>query len=251
MISAGDIIDRSIQLYRRRFTAVLKLIFWNLLAGLAMTVVETLVLWIYPNGSPAATVVDLGAEVLAGAVAIFTLVLLIRFVRNEIHGENEPNTWRAAAGVFWRTAGVWLVSFALIFLGLFALVVPGLIFWTWFAFAPQAAALEKIKFFKIFQHSRELSAGRFPAVFWRLFAPFAFFTLLQVVLILIVILVSQGAIRGIWSIELSYAGAPLWFLLLANILTELVRGLTVPLFVFPLTILYFALKEKPVGSESR
>jgi hypothetical protein len=249
LLNAGDIIDRSGQFYRLHPAKILRIVVWNLAVGVLAAAVETVAYWFSPGGSPIASAATGAASLLALVVNVLAMIMLVRLAANEITGVTQaPLGFRAARRVFWPTLGVTLASGILIFLGAVAFVVPGLVFWTWFAFAPIAVALGVAPWKRAFAASRELSAGRFLAVFWRLIAPLLFFSLLEMVLILVAILLLQGTIRGIWSIELAADGAPLWFLLVANSTAELVRDLISPLFVFAVTILYFALKEQVTSS---
>lgn len=247
-MGAGDLIDRGSQFYRLHLTAVLKIVTLNLAAGLVATAVETLAVWLYPNGSTVATIASVVASVVAIAVGVIAFTMLVRLVTNGIKGPTTTKTgFQASLERFWPTTFGVVGSGVLIFLGLVAFILPGVVFWTWFAFVPVVAALADASGWRIFSLSRELVAGRFLAILWRLAVPLCFFSLLQLVLVLIAILVLQGGIRGIWSIELMVSGAPLWFLLFVNGTTETVRQLLSPLFTIALTILYLTIKEKGVA----
>lgn len=248
-IGAGDLIDRSTQFYRLHSRKILVIVFWNVLSGIVASSVETVANWTAPDGSFASTAVTIAVTALALAVNVVTYVMLVRLVVNEVKGVTMAAPgWKAARKAFWPTAAAIFGSAMLIFLGLVAFVVPGIVFWIWFAFAPIVAALGEERWTRSFSASREVSAGRFLTTSWRLAAPLVFFSLLQLVAVLIVILAFQGTVRGIWTIELMVSGAPLWFLLAVNATTEIVRDLLGPLYAIAITLLYLALKEENAGA---
>ncbi|TAL18994.1 hypothetical protein EPN90_05025 [Patescibacteria group bacterium] len=245
LLTAGDIIDRSAQFYRLHLGKVLRVTVWSLAAGLAAGVAENLLLWLGQTDTLIGKIVLLLTGLPVMAVSVFVTLLLTRAMVREIKGAERcpAATWRDAARSFWPMAATLILVTALIFLGGMAFLVPGVIFWTWFAFAPVAVATGDAGVKKSFGLSRELVAGKFFSVLWRLAAPMIFFFLLQLVMLLLTTLLLQGAVRGVWSIEILVAGAPLWFLLLLSLIMEVIRTAVLPLFVFSATMLYLALSD--------
>lgn len=251
LLGAGDIIDRSAQFYRTHAGTVLRIIGWNLAMGAVAAAADAILVWLWPDGSPTATAVSVVVAIPAAAISLLTMILLVRAVAIAVRGPERtpPVTWRDAWRSFWPVAGAFAGTAAILFLGFAAFIVPGIVFWGWFAFAPVLVALGLAPWKKSFAVSRELSAGRLVPTLWRLLAPAVFFSLFQLVAVLVLVLVSQGASRGIWSIELAAAGAPLWFLVAVSVATDLVRGLVAPLYAIALTLLCLSLLEeaKPVS----
>jgi hypothetical protein len=243
LLSAGDLIDRSTEFYRRHFVLTLKIISWNIIIGLTAALTETYLAWRFPNGSALSTILIALASLASLLVSIATMSRLISSVTAVVNNQPLP-TWKSVFKNFLPIFAAVMLSVLLIVLGLTVFIVPGIIFWIWFAFAPVITALGESNWRQSFGKSRLVSHGRFGMISWRLIAPFGFFALLQLVLLLVATLLIQGAGRGLWTIELIVEGAPLWLLLLANLASELVRDLLSPLFVFALTILYLAAKEE-------
>jgi hypothetical protein len=242
LLGAGDIIDRSAQFYRAHLRTVLLLLVPNLAVGIALTATDTALYWLVPSGSIAASAALAAASVPALLVNVLTATLLIRLMVGAIKGPERGGEVRWRSAVLPMT-GAFLAVGPLVFLGTVAFVVPGVLFFVWFAFVPVLVATGRAKLMDAFEGSRALSAGRFGAVLWRLAAPMTFYFLLQIVLILLATFLLQGAVRGIWSIEIALEGAPLPLLLSIFGIHELVRTLLSPLFAFVSALLYLALED--------
>ena len=63
------------------------------------------------------------------------------------------------SSVFWTLAGVSLLQGLAILIGLVLLVVPGVVFLTWFAFAPVVVILDGTAGMQAFRRSRSLASG--------------------------------------------------------------------------------------------
>lgn len=72
--------------------------------------------------------------------------------------------------LLWPLAWVCVLQGVVTLGGLLLIIVPGLVFLVWFAYAQQAALLDGKRGLEALNASRELSRGRFWAVAWNLFA---------------------------------------------------------------------------------
>lgn len=244
LLGAGDLIDRSAQLYKTHRRAILQIIIWNTLVSLIITLLDTALLARWSN-SVQTTLLSLALTIPTLVVSLLTFILLVRYTSSIITGKSSDTwlSWRGAKKSFWKIAGLIIFLDVITSLGFLAFLIPGILFWVWFAFAPVLAVLEDKRWITALTESRTLSKEKFFPVLWRLAAPYIFFFLVQIVIILLTVFLLQGCVRGMWSIELNIIGAPLWFLLLVAGITDIIRSFLLPLFVFPVTLLSFALKE--------
>lgn len=115
--------------------------------------------------------------------------------------------------------------------GYLLLIIPGFVFLVWFAFAPQAAAIDGKRGLEALAHSRMLVSGRFFDVAWRLFVgPFALFVgYLAVVLVAVAVIC---AVAGTSLASLVANELPLWVDVLASVLE---------IFLLPLVYVYWGL----------
>jgi hypothetical protein len=101
----------------------------------------------------------LGGEVLyagivAGAIAAERL------------GVERPLGELVRALPFWRLVAIDLLLAVTVGLGLFVLIVPGIIALVWFCLAPPVVKIEHLSLLAAFRRSRELVRGHFWLVFW-------------------------------------------------------------------------------------
>lgn len=117
------------------------------------------------------------------------------------------------------------------FIGFFLLIVPGIIFLVWFAFAYYILLIEEKSGIDAMKRSKELVTGKWWAVFWRLVA------LLAVVMVVSIIFAS---IVNVGSSPLVYT--------IMNILNILVSAVLVPVSIAYMYLLYKDLKwEEPIA----
>ncbi|MBP9749038.1 hypothetical protein KBD18_02415 [Patescibacteria group bacterium] len=246
LLSVGDLIDRSTQLYRTHAGMILRIIKWNILMSIALAGLDALLLHQFPDGGMVSSVIWGAALVLATVVSICTFILLVRYVVAAVTDHTHPDTltWRAAIRNFWPVAGALLASGAVIFLGTVAFLVPGALFWVWFSFAPLLVILEQGPWLQSFPKSRALSADRFFPVLWRLAAPFFFYSILQFVLILLVPFLLQGSFLHTWS-AIPLETAPLWLRFATHAISNSFREIIGPLFTISLTLLFLSLTQTP------
>jgi hypothetical protein len=134
-----------------------------------------------------------------------------------------------------------------IFFGFFFLVIPALIFFIWFKFAPYHAVVDEMGGLASMGASRDLVTGRWWAVFLRVFVPVLFFsvaaTLAEMLMYLLV-----GAALG--DIGLFFGEAPdvnslsRTHTLITAIIPQAIRGFAVALVLSAEIALWLDLKKK-------
>jgi hypothetical protein len=119
---------------------------------------------------------DVGTAAIAGEVVLHSVIVLLGDVFfagvvatavTELHGEEHRPLRRLARSLPWgRLIAIDILFALLIAVGFLLLIVPALVFATWFALAAPAAKLEGRSVRDSFRRSRALVQGRFWIVFW-------------------------------------------------------------------------------------
>lgn len=131
-----------------------------------------------------------------------------------------------------------IVHALVIFGGFLLLIIPGIIFSVWYAFAQTAAVLDDKQPIAALTHSRELVRGKFAQVIWRLISGPG--TILIIYLfILSAIIMIIGSLTGM-DPETAFSNTT--FLLWTQILEMVGEILLMPLFLIYMTRLYRELK---------
>lgn len=267
LITASDIIRRSLALYRDNG----KLCFTYLGLLTLPTIVQSLALSIIPlnQNLTTTTTVDatISTAVLSGphmAIAIvltvlftilqlwfsfaFTRALAARYTNGQALPPSEElkSTVAILLPAIWVTILVGLVIVG----GLVLLIIPGIIFAIWFAFGSYAMILDGRRGTAALKYSKQLVAGRWGEVFWRLLAPsFAF------IIIMFVLQSILGAAYGAMMPDDSALTASGGYLVTVQsisleILSALITLFFTPLLTAATTILYLELKKTPARSEA-
>lgn len=126
-----------------------------------------------------------------------------------------------------------LVGFAL-------LVVPGILFYVWYAFAPTIILIEGGGFIEAFHKSKALVKGRFGAIFWRLVVGNLAIGLAY--LLLFLLLTSLYLTSSDLGLE-AYLNSPVS--LVDQIITAAIDVAILPMFVIYSTVLYLETKKEP------
>jgi hypothetical protein len=131
---------------------------------------------------------------------------------------------------------------SLIFLGGFLLLIlPSILFWVWYAMAQTSAAIDDKPVVESLSYSRQLVAGRFLTVLWRLVAG-------PLVIALLYAFVSGGLLLTLSTLldaDMSVVlgeNPPLW----ASLTQSIADVLFIPLFIIYSVLLYQDLKSHPV-----
>lgn len=150
--STGEILRNAVRLYRTNFRKFFLVYLIPILPFAVLQVVG----------------IDHSPELWCIATILYSLVsmvavLPITIVLSDICLDNEPSVRRAFRRVFDRSSGqlVWtiLLSWAIILLGLFLCIVPGVVFWVWYLFALTIVVLERVGGSASLRRSKELGKG--------------------------------------------------------------------------------------------
>jgi hypothetical protein len=135
---------------------------------------------------------------------------------------------KALTGMFWRLAVVSLLQTVVFLVGLVLLVIPGLLFAVWFAFAPVAVVLDEASGTGALKRSKELATGHH----WRTAGVLA---------LLVVVFAALGGILGgiMGAIEVTLEAYTL-------VLT-LLQLLLYPTIMVVLVLMYYDLRVRKEG----
>lgn len=244
LLSAGDIIKRSLGLYQEN--AKLFLTYMSLLALPSLLSLAVALVF-------AATAPEPGNGWAAGGVLLGSIVFslgnlwlslaFLPVVAARYNGQ-DPGTLKMRLTKSTRhilpAIGLSVVTLLILLGGFFLLIVPGIIFLIWFAFSMYFLVLEDTGIVDSLKKSKALVQGRLGAVLWRLIAPGVVFALLYIVV--------EGVIQWISSLVISgmnpNSALGITLLIALAVLAIVLSVLITPLSVTAPTILYLELKKK-------
>ena len=232
MLSAGDLIDHAWTVVRAQKKTYLLLV---LLAALPAIGAEAFRLAIQnmPRGFLLVALLW-GLFVLATLINLFATLVILHTIALQIEGRRAPRrVMLAATGAsFLPVLATFILVNVIELVGLALLIIPGILFSVWFAFAVIICAFERKTPIDALKASRALSANRFFGVLWRLLAPGAFFRLaaLSIAYLLLAIARSLTPVSP----------------LVATSTVIALSSLAMPFLLGALVILYVDLKRAPV-----
>lgn len=229
LISIGELIKQSWQLYTKNFKLLLQVIVWLLILNLVSVAV------VFLNLPMLASLISLATAI----VGIWTTIILI-LVIDSIYNK-KPFDLKALYKAGWQKflSYLWVSILAgvIIFIGLVLLIIPGIIFAVWLAFSTYIVVLENIKGKEALSKSKELSKNRWWAVFGRLLVPNLFYVI--ILFIIISLLTYVGALFTGNATEVMQQPAFWW----AQLVSALLPVLAAPIFISVMTMLYNSLKR--------
>lgn len=252
LITAKEIINKSIGLYKTNFQLFLKYMLLLFAPTAILSIAATMI------GSIPQTVTLYGLmstpSIINGLIiiicSIISLWISIAFVRTvadcyENRGaKNIKDELQAAIAVIIPVILMSILASLIILGGTLLVLVPGIIFAVWFAFYFYAIVLDNQKGLSSLHASKHLVKGRWFAVLWRLLAPGMFFAL--------IIIVFQGFLGYVFDIilkNISFSAFSYIFIIcLLALLNALITVLVTPLGTAAPTILYLELKKTPLES---
>lgn len=241
LISATDIIKKTISLYRENF----RLFLWyyiliNVVVYIPVILFATLIFGatVASNSASLSLILSIVSVLILTTAIVMSIILGITMTQvvakryqNQTVGTVKQE-FIATKPVFWSAIGAMILSGLAILGGFILLIIPGIIFSIWFAFSSYAAVIDGHKAGAALSYSKSLVRGRWFEVFWRLFVPGLFVAALYLALDLVV---------GIPSALIPKVGG-----ILSSILTIIGNILLGPLAFLPAIILYIELKRTPV-----
>jgi len=177
LIGPGDLIAVSWDNFRKNFRAYAEMVVWivvlSVLQWTILEITQSLVshrleqLFLYVLLSIPASLAFLAVTASMIDITIKGLTNKKVDVRESLH-----HGFHRLLALLW----VSILTSVAIFFGLFLFVIPALIFFTWFKFAPYHAVADDIGGSAAMSASRNLVTGRWWAVFLRVFVPLLFFS---------------------------------------------------------------------------
>ncbi|HAT04080.1 MAG TPA: hypothetical protein DCS29_04945 [Candidatus Magasanikbacteria bacterium] len=244
LISTIDLISRSAKLYRDNLKTLATY------AGILLIPALLLMFAGYTLG----ILIFLTQNFLLGLGLYFILVILlslvgfiismslIRVIASLYQKQSAPNlviNLKQSLSLLWPAVLVSLISGLAIFGGFLLLVIPGIIFAIWFIFSIHALLLDNKLGTDALRFSKQLVAGRWGSVFWRLAA--------VSILLAILIGILQWIIKMIFGIDNAQIQTQLTLKTgLYGLFTIILSTFLSPLTTAIPTILYLELKNTPL-----
>lgn len=177
-----------------------------------------------------------------GILSVWVVVAVTITTRQII--TNKTNDSIAISQLAWQLLLPFLLASILTsflnLVGFTLLVIPGVLFYVWYAFAPITILIEGGGFIEAFHKSKALSKGRFGSILWRLIGGNLAIGLAY--LLLFLLLTSLYLTSSNLGLE-AYLNSPVT--LVDQIITAAVDVAVLPMFVIYSTILYLAAKVEP------
>ncbi len=209
LMSPIEIIKTTWRVYTENFKLFIRVTAWGVLPALALSLIALIHKLVGVAFYNYSVMLYLALSALSAIIVIWIQIVIIRLINSGLTHqtinlkETKSLAWHDVVSYFWVS---FLTSLA-IAVGLIALVVPGLIFTVWFAFATTIFAIYHLKGRAALIKSKSLVAGRFWSVALRLAIPY--------LLYVIVIGVGIGIVETIFGApsgfkELQTYSGPWW-----------------------------------------
>lgn len=220
----------SLEIYKDNFLTVAGYVTWLLIPYLGLMLLK----FLPPEhwGTIAGMIILNLAQIALWLWVIVMLVSLARswIVKRPLDEEKAMiNSWRLVLPL----AAVAILQALILIGGLLVFIVPGLIFFVWYAFAQMAVILDKKRGFEALTQSRELSRGRFWLVAWKIVGgPIIFLVAFSVLLsLLTAVFASLGGVdMATLGTAVETGEIPVWI--------EVIDALSQTFVVTPILLIY-------------
>lgn len=239
LIGAGDLIKKSWSLYWSNWTMLVTIALWSLIP-----VVATILIAFIPDSLwLAALFLSIAVGIGAVIVGLWVYISLTRAIAKLYNNQKVEvseiyqKAWDNIIPLLW----VSILSGLAIFGGTLLLIIPGIIFAVWFAFASVIVVLNNTRGTDALRESKALVSGKWWSVFWRFIAVYFVYGVLFYT-VTILLMVGIGLITGSWEAMMSGTSADtvMW---IETIATNLINIVAMPLFSAVTIILYLELKK--------
>jgi len=246
LITAKDIINKSIELYKNNWELFLKYMLLLFIPTGILAIVSVIfgsfnaVLLVYGLALPIIAYV-----VLITAASVFSIWISLAFIRtmvaryNQIAAKPIKEELQTATRLVVPAILVSILTSLIVLGGLVLLIIPGIIFAVWFAFTFYAVAIDENKTLIALQTSKELVAGRWWATLWRLLAPAVIFGIILILVNWLLGLPFEAILNNFEEGSLAFA----IILGLLTLLSTVISLIFTPLTTAAPTILYLELKK--------
>jgi hypothetical protein len=233
MKPVSELLKQSLQIYKKYFGLLAGYAAWMLLPYAGIVLVSL------PQDNTLLYVLSLFFSLAQSLLALW-LGIFIPLVVRELVVDNKKIPFSILQNKAWQiipsVVFVAILEAAVFLGGLILLIIPGLIFWVWFAMAQLTVVLSDKKGLEAMASSRELSRERFWQMAWRLVAGPS--TIFIIIMLVTSILISVIAIlTGISVDTLLGDNPPLW----SEIIYTIIETFSMPIILVYFTLLYLDL----------
>ncbi|MEK9152058.1 MAG: hypothetical protein AAB692_01700 [Patescibacteria group bacterium] len=247
LISVGDIIVRSLEVYKKNFRIFGDFAVWFGVLGLVQWAFAIFTESLVPDRVAAALISRL-ISIPIGLVLLALLASMIDVTAQAIQKKSISLDGMIVGGIHKLLPFLWVMALttAAVFGGLLLLVIPALIFFVWYRFAAYFTVIDDVRGWKALKASKKIVADRFWSVVLRLALPWLFFYVLFTFAIGVLYLL-LGAGLGDVGLFFGNAGnrlsisAPQSLILM--VVPQAISGLMLPLFIAADLHLWFDLKR--------
>jgi len=242
LISAGDIIKNSWELFAKNWRKLLVYMVLLLLPSVALSVLGIVSLYMsayFPSSTLSTSIIIM---VVAAASLVFTLWTAVAFakvlfncLKNQEVGEWK-SVYSSSSGLIWPVIYTSFLVSLIVLGGTLLFVIPGIIFMIWYAFSFYAVVFEGKTWMQALSASKSLVVGRWWSMLWRLFLPGLIF----------------GLLAGVVTTLVSYLIELIPLSAVINAVVESIANSVINIIITPVTaaaslILYISAKENPVS----
>lgn len=178
LISVTDLIRQTFRFYSKHFSLILKYLLFVIGAWLLILLNSSIgfntTLFNNVNAQRISIIVSLFLQVFFLMISYIVLLAFKRGMAHIVRDTLPISIFKEILQTrkfFWKAIGVGLIYGLVTLGGSLLLLVPGIIFAFWFYFSNLAVILDNKKPIEAMKFSKQLVAGRFGAVMWRLCAP--------------------------------------------------------------------------------
>ncbi len=248
LIGPGELIVVSWENFRKNFRAYAEFVVWIV----ALSLVQWLILIAVQASVPGLSERLMLYALLSIPGSLAFLVVTAAMIDLTITGisdkkidirESLYHGFQRLLPLLW----VSILTSVMIFLGLIILVIPALIFFVWYKFAPYQTVAEKTGGWKALDASRNLVTGRWWSVLLRVLVPMLFFSIissLAIQLIYLFIGATLGDIRMFFGETPMMADVPYTHTLITSIVPQTINGFALALIIGADIALWLDLKRK-------
>lgn len=242
LIGAGDLIESSWLIYKNNWKPLLKVSFWMFLPTALVTATGLLMRLLATSELVAVSVAMIVSIPVYLAQFIATIVFVLAIdARLENKNIDIKKMTEGALKRFFPIIFVVIIATAAIFGGFLLLIIPGVIFSVWFAFAFYESVLADARGTSALKASRDLARGKWLQIFWRLIATTIFWSV-TVWLLMSAIFLIFGALSQPWKTLIGSEPGASYAAAFLDILSNAVQAVVAPIFVAIGVILYRSLK---------
>lgn len=192
IISANDLLHKSFNTFLRSVSLYAGIIFSTIFFLIVTSVVMRLISLAFGDNSAIYLAIGFCFTILFYFILFldsFAVMLALHQGKTNIRDlipiyKHALNSWNRVLGL----AAVAIVLAAMLGLGYFLFIIPGIVLTVWFFLTPVVFVLEDVSIFKAFMKSKEYARGHWGKIAWRLLCLLLLNISLFVVVMLVVIL---------------------------------------------------------------